>query len=66
MPTRVPSGDPVVDGHEARADALMREEVTAYLRQAERVATQTDLELARHLVASATGRWAAPAAREAC
>jgi len=33
----------------------MREEVTAYLRQAERVATQTDLELARHLVASAAG-----------
>ena len=54
-PARVPSGDPVVDAHEARADALMREEVTAYLRQAERVATQTDLELARHLVASAAG-----------
>ena len=66
VPTRVPSGDPAVDGHEARADALMREEVTAYLRQAERVATQTDLELARHLVASARARGPAPAAHEEC
>ena len=51
---RASAGDPVLDVHEAREDALMREEVTAYLRQAERVATETDVELARHLLASAT------------
>ena len=55
LPLRAPTGDPVLDSHEARADALMREEVAAYLRQAARVATETDIELARHLTASATG-----------
>ena len=56
---RASAGDPVLDAHEAREDALMREEVTAYLRQAERVATETDVELARHLLASAAGTVAA-------
>ncbi|WP_404392963.1 alpha/beta hydrolase [Humibacillus xanthopallidus] len=59
LPLRVPTGDPVLDSHEARADALMGAEVAAYLRQAERVATETDLDLARHLLASATGAAAA-------
>ena len=49
----------MLDAHEAREDALMREEVTAYLRQAERVATETDVELARHLLASASATVAA-------
>lgn len=55
VPARPPRGDPVLDAHEAREDALMREEVTAYLRQAERVATETDVELARHLLEAAVG-----------
>ncbi|TQM58508.1 alpha/beta hydrolase [Humibacillus xanthopallidus] len=55
VPARVPRGDPVLDAHEVREDALMREEVTAYLRQAGRVATETDADLARHLVEAAGG-----------
>lgn len=55
VPARATRGDPVLDAHEVREDALMREEVTAYLRQAERVATETDVELARHLLEAAVG-----------
>jgi hypothetical protein len=55
VPVRAPRGDPVLDAHEAREDTLMRAEVTAYLRQAERVATETDVELARHLRITASG-----------
>lgn len=55
VPPRTRGADPVLDAHEAREDALMREEVTAYLRQAERVATETDVELARLVLAAASG-----------
>ncbi len=52
-PARPSTGDPVLDAHEAREDAVMREEVTAYVLTARRVATESDLELARLLVATA-------------
>jgi hypothetical protein len=55
VPARPMRGDPVLDAHEHREDALMREEVSAYLRQAERVASETDGELARQLREAAAG-----------
>ncbi|MCU1537793.1 MAG: hypothetical protein JWP82_2144 [Humibacillus sp.] len=58
---RPTSGDPVLDAHEAREDAVMREEVAAYVLTAQRVATESDAELARLLVATSPG--AHPGAR---
>ncbi len=59
LPARAPSGDAVLDAHEARADVVMREEVAAYLRQAQCVAHETDVELARRLALGAHGALAA-------
>ena len=50
VPARPSSGDAVLDAHEVREDALMRSEVAAYVLTAQRVVTETDLELARLLV----------------
>jgi hypothetical protein len=59
LPVRATLGDPVEHAHQARRDALLSDEVTAYLRQAVRLAVRTDAELAGDLVAAARGGGAA-------
>jgi hypothetical protein len=55
LPVRGSTGDPVRDSYVARQDELMRDEVKAYLAEAVRVASRTDVELASDLLAAARG-----------
>ena len=56
VPHRWSSGDPVMDAHVGRIDALMVEEVRRCLDEAVRVAEATDVEVHRALLSAASYR----------
>ncbi|HEY9494906.1 MAG TPA: alpha/beta hydrolase [Intrasporangium sp.] len=58
VPHRWSSGDPIMDAHVGRLDALMVDEVRRCLDEAERVAGATDVEVHRALVGAASYRLA--------
>lgn len=60
LPVRASLGEPLVEAHRARLDALLLADVHACLHEAQRTARELDEELARALLESARG--AGPAA----
>ena len=56
VPHRWPSGDPTVDAHVGRLDALMVDEVRRCLDEAVRLAEATDLEVHRTLIVAGTSK----------
>ena len=59
LPVRASGGDTALEAYQTRRDALLAEEVHAFLRQAVRLGAQTDTDLARDLVVAARGGAAA-------
>lgn len=55
LPVRASLGEPLVEAHRARLDALLLAEVHACLHEAQRTARELDEELARALLESARG-----------
>jgi hypothetical protein len=55
LPARATVEEPAEQAHRARRDALLSDEVHAYLRQAVRLAARTDAALASDLMAAARG-----------